>query len=328
MSSLKMFIKEIPRFFYWGPYRIIIQHIPLKWGYNTAKLIGFISYTFSFRKKKRMREGVKFLFGSVKSDAEIEEIVKDTFYDFSYKSTEVFYYPFLSKAMVMKMADFSGIEHIEEGLKKGKGVILLHGHLGNEEFLMPGIGYMGYDVAQLASRWEPEQFKGPFAGMVNTIRAYAFRMRIGYRETFPVRFIYIDKGIREVFRSLASNNVLLLAADGREGKKWLTLNLAGKEALFSPGPLSIALSSGAVVLPTFVVRGKDLRHRIIIEGPMELLNTGDKEDDAKINTIRFSARLSKYIEMYPGQYCQAFWKDKQLFTDFYDGYKTDLQNQS
>ncbi len=313
MPLIKTYILELMRLFYWIPLRILIQSIPLSLSYRLAEVAGWLLYTISKKKRERLEKGFKFLFG--KGDYHKE--IKRTFKNYALNSIEVFLYPLLNREKVMGMVEYEGLENINQAIERGKGVILLHSHFGNEEFLMPAIGYLGgYRVSQVASRWEPARREGFFNRFPNMVRHYAFKMRIGYRETLPVNFIYIDRGLKDAYNVLKNNELLLLAADGREGTIWIEVELLGKKALYSQGPMKFALKTGATVLPVFLVRQENYKHRLIVETPLRLDVKMDIKQDIEVNMHKYVSLLGEYVKRYPCHYTKLFWLDMKYFKDF------------
>jgi KDO2-lipid IV(A) lauroyltransferase len=291
---------------------MLVQLIPLNVSYRLAEAAGSLFYAISWKKRKRLERGFRFLFGG---RGYVREI-KRTFKNYALNSIEVFLYPRLTREQVMGMVTYEGIDNIGQAIKKAKGVILLHGHFGNEEFLMPAVGYLGkHKVNQLASRWMPTHRKGFFYWFPNRVRQYAFKMRISYRETLPVNFIYIDRGLKDAYTVLKNGEMLLLAADGREGTSWVEVVMLGKWAWYSQGPMRIALKTDAEVLPVFLIRQRNNKHRLIIERPLHLERTGEIEQDIQINTQKFVSLLSSYIEKYPCHYAKVFWLGMEYFKE-------------
>lgn len=313
VSILKIYLSETMRWLYWYPLRRAVQIMPLRFSYGAARLAGSLLALFARKKKEKLRRGFNYLFGNHDHGAQI----KRTFGNYTLNSIEVFLYPDLTEQKVASMVEYSGLEKIARALEKGKGAILLHGHFGNEEFLMPAVAFAtDVKVNQLASRREPRLKDSLLYRFPNAIRRYAFRMRIGYRESLPVNFIYIDKGIKGAYRALQNNEILLLAGDGREGAAWTEANFLGRTALYSEGPMRIALATGAEVLPVFLVRRPDHRHSLIVEEPLPVERTGDSDRDIQVNTRKFVDLLSAYAAQYPCHYMKLFWHDMKYFKEF------------
>ena len=306
---MKRLIKELPRWVYWYPFRMIAERIPLRFTYPMVKLTARLGIFIPQGKFRKIHEGLEKSFPE-KPEKEIRELVYKTFENYLLNACEAFWYPKLNKERMLKMVDYQGLEKIDVALKLGKGVIIAHGHFGNEELIMPAIGYMGYKAHQLASRWEPISEKGVLSGLINYIRTKAFEKRIKYRESFPVNFHYVDKTLRPAIRCLQDNEVLLFAVDGREGTKWEEIEFLGRRARFSPGIVNLARITGAVILPIFLVRQADCRHRLMVHDPIPL-----KPDDELWALHEFIGILEQYIRKNPEQYSKVYFVVSDVFVD-------------
>lgn len=289
----------------------MVQSLPLRTGYRVASAASRVLETFQRDKKDRLERGISFLAMGGRCAA----LVSKTFENYAMNSIEVFYYPRMTRSFIEGLIEYEGLDNLNEALEKGKGAVLMHGHFGNEELLMPAFGLLGFQVNQMASKRERPRLKGIGGLFPNFVRGYAYKNRIGYRERFPVNFIYLDSSLRDIYKRLRKNELLLLAIDGREGTKWIDVDFMGKRALFSAGPMRVAIKSGAPVLPVFIIRGKDLRHRLVVGKEFKLTLTGNTAEDILVNTRNFVSILEKYAAQYPEQYLKLFWIDNHFFKD-------------
>jgi len=311
-SVVRTHLTEAFRLLYWSLVRFAVQAVSLKMCYRLGRAAAKVMYWISPGKKRRVRQGLHFLLG----EGNHKEAVRRTLVNYVQNSLEVFLYPSLSEGKLGRMVVYEGIEHLERAFEERRGVILLHGHFGNEELLMAAFGYRDATLYQLASRQPPASLPGLRHWFPNWVRRYAFKKRLQYRESLPTDFIYIDRGLRAAFDALRRNQMLLVAADGREGSSWTEAEMLGRKVVYATGPMRIALRSNAVVLPVFLVRRDDDRHRVVIEPPMELTRTGDAKADIAVNTQRFVSLLGEYIEKYPCHYARLFWLGMDYFKDF------------
>jgi KDO2-lipid IV(A) lauroyltransferase len=306
---MKTLIQELARWAYWFPFRWLVERLPMGLTRRLAVFLARLSLLIPQGKFAKIHQGLKASFPE-KSEAEIRALVHKTIENYYLNSSEVFLYPYLNRQKMEELIEYHGLEKIEAALKEGKGVILAHGHFGNEELLMPGIGYMGFKTHQLGSRWEPPAHEGFGAALVNKIRKSAWQRRIGYRETFPVTFHYVDHSPRSAIRCLQSGECLLLAVDGREGHQWLEMNFLGRKARFSPGLPKIARLSGAVVLPVFLQRISLTRHCLTVYDPIPVQNRSDEEIVGDFLKI-----LEKNIQANPEQYAKVYYLVKDFFIE-------------
>jgi KDO2-lipid IV(A) lauroyltransferase len=242
--------------------------------------------------------------------------VADVFVQYYRNSLDTLLYSQLSAENIDRFVHYEGLENLTQALEKGKGAILLHPHFGNEEFLMPAMGHKGFKVSQIASRWEPDYLPERIFALSNRIRRHAWQMRIRTRESLPVGFVYIDQGIRNIYRLLQRNEVLLLAMDGREGTSWLDVPFIGLRAEISPGPMKIARSTGAPVLPTLIVRTGLYTHTVHIGEPVQLCAPRDSLNETLYqDTVTALQEVEPFIQKNPAQYAKFILLNVQLFKE-------------
>ena len=78
----------------------------------------------------------------------------------------------------------------------------------------------------------------------------------------------------------------------------------GRPVNFPVGPITLALSSGAALIPAFVLRGADGRYFGVLESEIPLESVGSREQTVAINLAKVARVFEKYIRRYPEQwYC-------------------------
>lgn len=313
MMLFKIYIKEFLRWFYWAPMRMAVGFLPRAITYRLVEKIGRFVALISGGKKGRVAGWIKRTTGL--SRLASEQLAVSTFCHYYKNSLDSLLYGKISAKNVDTYTEYEGLEYLDEALEGGKGAIILYPHFGNEEYLMPAIGHKGYTVHQIASRWEPEPLVGSLFWLANKVRQFAFRMRIGVREKLPVGFIYIDRSIRDTFRKLKKNEVVLLAVDGREGKKWLDIEYLGQRAKISTGSMKLAQATGAPVLPCVTFRSGLYTHTLRILPPLELCHTDDKDQDIYDNTKRALTILEPHMLEHIDQYAKFKLLDVSLFEE-------------
>ena len=315
MNVLKIWSQEIARWFYWFPLRWLVQCLPLWVNHFVGSVSGIFMYWTAKGKKREVFEGIRGIFGESLDQEAIKNIAKRTFDHRGKDAIENLLCCRLDKKVMKKMIIWEGLNNLEEALSLGRGAILMHGHFGNEELIMPAVGFQGYRMNQLASRWRPDAIDGRLFSIPNLVRKKIFELKIGTREKYPVKFIYIDNSLREVFECLRRNEILTVAMDGREGSKWISVEFLGKKGVFSPGPMHIALRTKAPIIPVFILRDKGYGHRLIFHRAFGVEKTGNRKRDILYNTQRFVYLMEGYIRKYPCHYMKMFWVKERFFKD-------------
>jgi KDO2-lipid IV(A) lauroyltransferase len=183
-----------------------------------------------------------------------------------------------------------GRENLDAALAKGQGVVVLSAHLGNFFLLGGRLALEGYETFVLVN--QPRD--GRFADMMD-----------GYRRQVRQRSIHARprrEALRELNRVLRRNQVAVLIADEfRRGRGIETPFFAGT-VISRRGPATLALRTGAAVVPACMVRQPDDGLKLIIEPELELAKAGPVAEQVQANTIRLTQWLERVVRRYPDQW--------------------------
>ena len=275
---------------WWGNLAYMFYHI---FGWGGVSLTGaWISSfkQFSDRAKHKMLK-VEFqsLLGNRCCPDEIEQIVKKSFGIYYRRQVETFFFGAVNKQTINSIVEVEGLEYVDTALEEGKGVILLLSHFGSFLLPLPFFGFNNYKINQITGNQIPST--------IIADRMWLWRKREASR--LPVSYIPADSFLRPIFQALKNNEIVVIAFDGRDGTKWIEVDFFDKTALFSPGPFDIARRTGAAIIPTFVKRINNKRHRLILKPRFELSKASQKETAIKNDTIRFAKLFEKYVSKYP-----------------------------
>lgn len=186
------------------------------------------------------------------------------------------------------ISEVTGIEHMEEALKKGKGLIFLGSHFGNWELLPMYFYSRGYKGAVMARRIYFHKYD-------------KFIMRM--RNKFGAKMVYRDSSPKDLLKMLKRGEVLGMIADQDiDSVEGVFVDFFWKPAYTSVAPVKLALATGAPLMPGYIVRKKDDTYKIVLEKPIELVQGENKEKDVKKYTQLWSSILEKYIREYPDQW--------------------------
>lgn len=192
-----------------------------------------------------------------------------------------------------------GFSRIVEGRAAGKGVVLLTAHLGNWE-----VG--GLMLAEVRQPIHVVLVPDIFPGVERARKR--LHARAGVTE------IPIDNSpvpTLAVLRALEGNAIVAMQGDRDFNNTGVRIPFFGKDAYFPRGPFRVAMATGAAVLPAFILRKPDGRYRAIIEAPLEIDRSGDREEALRVNLSRYVSILERYVRENPEQwYCfYPFWDD-------------------
>lgn len=293
--------KDILRWLYWYPFRFIIQALPIRVVYLIGNIEGTILYHFSKKRYKSLKSALSSVIKKEDLATKNERgIIRDALKLFCQNELEMFLYAKLNTSLIKNMVVCEGLSYINESLKQGKGVMLLFAHFGANQMIMPAIGYRGYKMYQMSAPptvWTEKMHNKKFSYMGKR----ALDIRWEQELSLPVTHINIFGSLKEAFVCLKRNEILGIAIDGGGGKSRVAVNFLGGKALFSTGAIEIAMRTGCVVLPIFMIKGRDGRHIMIIEPPLEIIKER-QEGAVEKNITAFVKKLEEYVLTYPSHY--------------------------
>jgi Kdo2-lipid IVA lauroyltransferase/acyltransferase len=184
---------------------------------------------------------------------------------------------------------YEGLEHYLAARERGKGVLVLTGHLGAWELSSFFHSLAGYPMGMVIRRLD-----NPLVDrMVNRIRCQHGN-RVLHKDDFA-------RGLLAAMRT--GETVGILMDTNMTPPQGLFVPFFGVEACTASGLARVALKTGAAVVPGFLLWEEAERQYVLRFYPeLALARTGDAEADTADNTARFTAILEEVIRQYPSQW--------------------------
>lgn len=123
------------------------------------------------------------------------------------------------------------------------------------------------------------------------------------------------RGARMALRHLSNGEALGLLAD-QKLNEGLELPFFGHPAMTAPAPAELALRFRCPLIPVQVLRIGACRFRIVVEPPLELPDTGDRQADVRAVMVAVNARIESWIRERPGEW---LWLHRRFPSRFYRG---------
>ncbi len=123
------------------------------------------------------------------------------------------------------------------------------------------------------------------------------------RSRWGNRVVRKGGALREVLKLLKRGETVGFLLDQNVAiDQGVFVNFFGRPACTHKTLALLALKTGAVVLPVFTFREEGNGHRITVELPVSLEETGDTERDLVVNTQKFTSLIESYIRKHPDQW--------------------------
>lgn len=192
-------------------------------------------------------------------------------------------------------AHFEGEEHLHAAASRGRGVLLLTGHLGH--FELCGAWLTKFNPVDFVVK--PQSNPGVDA-WVGDLRARA-----------GVGVIPLGTGVRGVYAALRRGHWVAVLGDQDARRDGVFVPFFGRPASTPTGPARLALATGAPLVFGAIRRSPDGRHELRIDPPIVPEGDPRDEDAVRALTARHTARLEAVIRERPEMW---FWLHKRWKT--------------
>ncbi len=184
-----------------------------------------------------------------------------------------------------------GIEHLHSARSRGKGVIVVTGHLGNWELGANILAGLGLPMSIITLEEPSSELS---------------RWRESHRQKLGVKTITVGPGHNfafvEMIQALRRNELVAMLVDRPHEGSGSLVDFFGAPAPFSTGPALLWQHTGAAVVPAFVLRNDRGGYQSFVAPLIELESAPDPRDSLRDNTQRIAAYFETVIREHPEQW--------------------------
>jgi lauroyl/myristoyl acyltransferase len=273
----------------------VMPRIPPSLGYALFDRLGKLAYERSTTSRENVHDNLQHVLGPQADPARIEQVARQAFRHQSRNYYDLFRVASLSDDQIRGLVTPHGLEHVDQALSAGKGVIMVAVHFGNIDIVMQMFALLNYPMTAVAERLKPEKLYQYVASL---------------RGSKGVTLIPIDSFLRPLFKALRNNEIVGLAGDRNLTGTGTVVDFFGAPCLLNDGPVSLALRTGAKLVPAFSLRNPANSFDAYVEPALALEKTGDSVQDVRAGMAKLAAVLEKWIGQYPEQWVmfQPIWR--------------------
>jgi len=234
-----------------------------------------------------------------KTPGERRAIARATYRNLGRMAAEFLLVPRMTREELERAFVYDGWERYEEARARKKGVIVCTAHFGNFEVLAAVHALRGMPITVISRRMG----KSGANDLWRRVRA-----RSGVED------LVVQKGetLKAARRALEQGRVLGYVIDQNQPRRRAVFpSFFGVPAATSPTPAILALRTGAAVVFSLTVPLEDGRHLVVIEGPLEVPHTGDRERDVLSFMQDLNDRLERRVREHPDQW---YWLHRRWKT--------------
>ena len=221
------------------------------------------------------------------SVSQAEAIVRQSTVRFGRMFLEVLAFPKIKKE-INRQIRFEGKAYLTEALAHGRGAVLATAHSGNWELLGASLALCGFPmiaVAQKQTNAEMDRFINDYRSLVG--------MHVTYKT-----------GVREMLKMLSDGKVIGMLMDQDAGRDGIFVDFFQRPAAAPKGPAFLARMKNAPIVPAFITENMDGTHTVLIQKPIWVDQTQDKEKDIWVATQQLTKIIEQHVITYPQEW---FW---------------------
>lgn len=230
---------------------------------------------------------------------ERREILRRLYRNLGWLLAEFCQMPDYTRENTRRFLRYDGLERYLAARGKGKGVLIVTGHLGAWELSSFYHSLMGYPMSMVIRRLDNARVDR----LVNDIRC-AHGNCVLHKDDFA-------RGLLGAMRR--GETVGILMDTNMTPPQGVFVPFFGLQACTASGLARVALKTGAAVLPGFMLWEEAERKYVLHFGEeIEMVRSDNDESDVLVNTARCTAVIEGYVRRYPDQWLWVHrrWKTR------------------
>ena len=254
----------------------LVCHMPYRLLMAAGRVLGNLYYLLV--KKERERAVAQMMPALNLSEDEARKVVRESFVNLARNVLEILYMPHLNEKNFEQYIEIDHLERLKEALAEKKGVVIVTGHIGTWEWLSASFTLNGLPVTAIAKPQPNMQYTNALNDLRKTIHVEIF-----------------SRGTSELLsaaRALRQGKILGFLSEQDGGPGGAFLPFLGKIASTPMGAAVFAYKFNSPVVPAFIIRQPNGKHKVLVGEIMRYEDTGDTDKDL----FNFTARMTKIVE--------------------------------
>jgi KDO2-lipid IV(A) lauroyltransferase len=260
--------------------------------------VAFLFFALAPRLKRIALFNLKLAFPEW-NDETRREVVSGMIRQLGWMGGEFSQFPKYTAERTKEIVLLDGLENFLAAERAGKGVLVLTGHFSAWELAPFAQARFGYPLSFLAREVE---------------NAHVDTLVNSYRTLSGNKPIEKNQSARVVLRVLADRGTVGILADQNTIlEEGVFVNFFGIPACTTTGIARMALHTGAPVVPGYILWDAAIaKYYLRFDPALELVRTGNTEEDVRENTARFTRVIEEIVRKNPEQWVWVHkrWKTR------------------
>ena len=270
--------------------RLAVKLLPQRWLFGFADLVARVGFHCFVGFRTRSVTNIAAAFGSQLSDSAVEDTARRTLRNFLRSCIEIAIALEISDRELRSSIPIVGSEHLDAALAKGAGVLVLSANLGNFFLVGTRLAIEGYANSVLINQPSDKR-------LAELMDNYRLQVRQKTIHAHPRR-----EALRALHHSLRRNEITLIISDEYRGGQGVEASFFGRTVVARRGPATLALRTGAAIVPAYMIRQGNGSLKLIIEPELKLDRSGKGAAQINENVIRMTEWLERTVRTYPDQW--------------------------
>ena len=267
---------------------LLSRKLPRKIGLSVASFLGYAVARIDKKRRGQVIRNAARLSDSEFSRKEVKDFLNKTFESYAHYWLNTFRLIDMTEEELERTFSHDGWELIETAIKEDPGVILVLPHLGAWDWGGLWISKIkGVPVTAVVEPLEPPELFEWFKRSRNALGM----------EVIPVG---PDAG-SQVIKAISDKRVIVLVSDRDIGGSSVEVEFFGEKTLLPAGPATLALRTGATLLPVAIYNKSDGCHGVV-RPAISLERKGKFRSDVKRITQTIAEEMEFLIRKAPEQW--------------------------
>jgi KDO2-lipid IV(A) lauroyltransferase len=266
----------------------IFGRMPRETALGAGHVVARVGYLLARRQRNVALQNLQMAMPEL-SELDRERIMRDVFSSLARLLVEFSQFPKLNPDNISDLVEYDGLENYLASKARGRGVLFLTAHIGAWELSSFAHGLYGYPMKFLTRPLDNPLIES----MINRMRTLSGNQVIGK-----------SGATREVLKALRNNETVGILVDQNTIRsEGVFADFFGIPAATTPALATFAMRTGAAVVPGYI-HWEPERHRHILrfDPALELVQTGEQQQDILANTQLFNHVLERRIRQFPGEW--------------------------
>mgnify|MGYP006294105481 CR=1 FL=1 len=227
---------------------ILVKLLPDKLKYYFGKLFGRFAHLVTKKRRKLAKENLAMAFPDQLSEDKVRQIIKEVYENVGLMLVEFIMLQKINHDNFQQYVEVEGQKNLDKAYNQDQGIIIYGAHFGNWEWMAAFISLLGYPLNAIVQKQHNQYFNDYINGI---------------REDKGLNVIPLGVSVRKAYSALKNGECVFILGDQDARDRGWKLNFFGRPASTYNGVIQLAERTGARIVPTFLIRQKRGKHKLI-----------------------------------------------------------------